>query len=74
MSEFGVFSGPHFPSFRLNTDIYSLNLRIHSKCESELGIRDLIKTYITRSPKGYKKQPLYAWNLSTCGSECAISV
>ena len=26
------FSGPRFSAFRLNTEIYSVNLRIHSKC------------------------------------------
>ena len=26
------FSGPYFPAFGLNTDIYSVNLRIQSKC------------------------------------------
>ena len=27
-----IFSGPHFPAFALNTDIYSVNLCIQSKC------------------------------------------
>ena len=27
------FSGLHFPAFRLNAEIYSVNLRIQSKCE-----------------------------------------
>ena len=31
MSKYGVFSGPYFPVFGLNTDIYSVNLRIQSK-------------------------------------------
>ena len=31
MSEYGVFSGPYFPVFVLNTEIYGVNLRIHSK-------------------------------------------
>ena len=26
------FSGPVFPAFGLNTEIYSVNLRIHSEC------------------------------------------
>ena len=26
------FSGPHFPAFGLNTEIYSVNFRIHSQC------------------------------------------
>ena len=28
MSKYGVFSGPYFPVFRLNTEIYSVNVRI----------------------------------------------
>ena len=31
MSKYGVFSGPHFLVFGLNTDIYSANLRIQSE-------------------------------------------
>ena len=27
------YSGPHFPAFALNTERYSLSLRIQSKCE-----------------------------------------
>ena len=31
VSKYEVFSGPYFPVFVLNTDIYSVNLRIQSK-------------------------------------------
>ena len=31
MSKYGVFSGPYFPVFGLNTEIYSVNLCIQSK-------------------------------------------
>ena len=31
MSKYGVFPGPYFPIFGLNTKIYSVNLRIQSK-------------------------------------------
>ena len=30
-AKYGAFSGPHFPVFGLNTDIYFVNLRIQSK-------------------------------------------
>ena len=30
-SKYGVFSGPYFPVFGLNTEIYSVNLRIQSE-------------------------------------------
>ena len=31
VSKYGVFSGPYFPVFGLNTEIYSVNLHIQSK-------------------------------------------
>ena len=31
MSKYGVISGPHFPVFGLNTEIYGVNLRIQSE-------------------------------------------
>ena len=38
MSRYGVFSGPYFPIFGLNMEIYEVNLRIqseHGKIRSE---------------------------------------
>ena len=35
------FSGPHFPAFELNTEIYKVNLRMHSECR---------KTWTRKSP------------------------
>ena len=32
-AKYGVFSDPYFPAFGLNTDIYSVNLRIQSEYE-----------------------------------------
>ena len=32
VSKYGVFSGPYFPAFGLNTEIYSVNLSIQSEC------------------------------------------
>ena len=31
VSKFGVFSGPYFPAFGLNTEIYGVNLHIQSE-------------------------------------------
>ena len=31
MSKYGVISGPYFPVFELNTEIYSVNLRTQSE-------------------------------------------
>ena len=32
VSKYGVFSGPYFPVFELNTERYSVSLHIQSKC------------------------------------------
>ena len=32
MSKYGVFPGPYFPAFRLNTERYGISLRIQSEC------------------------------------------
>ena len=32
MSKYGVFSGPYFPMFGLNTERYSVSLHIQSEC------------------------------------------
>ena len=32
MSKYGVFSGPYFPAFELNMEIYEVDLRTQSKC------------------------------------------
>lgn len=34
------FSGPHSPAFRLNMEIYSVNLLIQSKCEKIRAKKD----------------------------------
>ena len=55
MSKYGVFSGPYFPVFRLNTEIYFVNLRIQSKygkirTRKKLRILTLFAQCIRRSP------------------------
>ena len=32
VSKYGVFSGPYFPAFGLNTERYGVSFRIQSKC------------------------------------------
>ena len=39
VSKYGVFSSPYFPVFGLNTEIYSVNLRIQSKYR-KIGTRN----------------------------------
>ena len=51
VSEDGVFSGPYFPTFGLNTERYSVSLRIKSECRKmrekygpeQIRIRPLIR-------------------------------
>ena len=35
VSKYGVFSGPYFPVFGLNTEIYSVNLRIRENTDQK---------------------------------------
>ena len=42
VSEYGVFSGPYFPAFGLNTEIYGVNLRIQSECGKSTGQKNSI--------------------------------
>ena len=44
------FSGPYFPEFGLDTDIYSVNIHIQSKCEKILTREtpDTASFYATR--------------------------
>ena len=37
VSKYGVFSGPYFPAFGSNTEIYGVNLCIQSECEKKNG-------------------------------------
>ena len=48
MCLYSEFSGPHFPAFGLNTELYSVNIRI--QCESEK----------TRTRKTPNKDPFHA--------------
>ena len=49
LSKYRVFSGPYFPAFRLNTDIYGVNLRIQPKCGKILTKKNSIFGHFSRS-------------------------
>ena len=51
-SEF--FFGPHFPAFRLNKEIYSVNLRIQSKCR-KMRTRKTLNTDTLRNVSFHRK-------------------
>ena len=48
VSKYRVFSGPYFPVFRLNTEIYSVNLRIQSECRKIRIRKDFVFGHISR--------------------------
>ena len=48
VSKYRVFSGPYFPVFRLNTEIYSVNLRIQSECRRIRIRKDSVFGHISR--------------------------
>ena len=49
MSKYGVFSGPYFPVFRLNMDIYGVNLRIQSEYRKTWTIKNFVFGHFSRS-------------------------
>ena len=48
VSKYGVFSGPYFAAFGLNTDIYSVNFRIQSEC-GKIWTRKKLRIWTLRS-------------------------
>ena len=49
MSKDGIFSGPYFPAFGLNTERYFLSLRIQSKCGETRTRKNSVFGHISRS-------------------------
>ena len=49
VSKYGVFSGLYFPAFRLNTERYSVSLRIQSKCRKMRTRRNSLFGHFSRS-------------------------
>ena len=49
VSKYGVFSGPYFPVFGLNTDIYKENFRIQSECRKIRTRNNSVFGYFSRS-------------------------
>ena len=46
---YGVFSGPHFPAFGLNTERYGVSLRIQSECRKIQPRKDSKCGHFSRS-------------------------
>ena len=49
VSKYGVFSGPYFPVFGLNTEIYFLNFRIQAKYRKIRTTKNSIFGHFSRS-------------------------
>ena len=49
MCKYGVFSGPYFPAFGLNTERYSVSLRIQSECGKIRTRKDSVFGHFSRS-------------------------
>ena len=51
ISKYGVFSGPYFPAFILNTERYFVSLRIQSECGKTRTRKNSVFGHISRSEK-----------------------
>ena len=49
VSKYGVFSGPHFPAFRLNTEKYEVSFRIQSECGKIWTTKNSVFGHFSRS-------------------------
>ena len=49
VSKYGVFSGPYFPAFGLNTERYSVSLRIQSECGRIRSRKNSVFGHFSRS-------------------------
>ena len=49
VSKYGVFSGPYFPTFGLNTESYRVSLRIHSECRKIRTRKNSVFGHFSRS-------------------------
>ena len=49
--KYGVFSGPYFPAFGLNTERYSVSVCIQSECEKIRARKNSVSGHFSRSVK-----------------------
>ena len=57
VSKYGVFSGPYFPAFGLNTERYSIRIRIQPECEKIRTRKNSVFGHFLRS-----ENPTYLFN------------
>ena len=66
MSKYGVFSGPYFPVFGLNTEIYGVNLLIQSEYRKIWTRKNSAFGYFFRSEYYTKWLRLVLWSNVSC--------
>ena len=71
VSKYGVFSGPYFPVFGLNTEIYSVNLRIQSEYRKIRTKKNSVFGHFLRSAQDSE---LNEWNTQIELKRCSVSL
>ena len=72
VSKYGVFSGPYFPAFELNTESYEASLRIQSKCRKIWTRKNSVFGHISHSVPGLyiltsgQNAEIYFWHIYSC--------
>ena len=69
MSKYGVFSGPQFPVFGLNTDIYFVNIRIQSEFGKIRTRENSVFGHFSRRAIFTKSSIIDVWQISNRASE-----
>ena len=69
VSKYGVFSGPHFPAFGLNTDIYFVNIRIQSEFWKIRTRENSVFGHFSRRAIFTKSSIIDVWQTSNRASE-----
>ena len=72
MSKYGVFSGPYFPRFRLNTERNSLSIRIQSECGKIRTRKNSVFGHFSCSDKRTKDK--YSKSFALSYNECQSEV
>ena len=60
VSKYRVFSGPYFPAFGLNTEIYGVNLRIQSECGKIRTRKNSVFGHFFHSEHNAEESPSYS--------------
>ena len=66
VSKYGVYFDPHFPEFGLNTEFYSVNLRIQFKYRKTRTRINSVLGYFSRSVVLSLLLLFYSWHPSEC--------